>query len=456
MVGSILDSASRESKIAAAGVGSAWLQFGAALVFSFFRYRLLFAYVPQQDLGLSIMLTTALSVLFIFDTTMSPGVTTEVGRSWNETLPGEVISSLRYVYKRAFLLFVVVSVVAIPVVLFFAKDFRSYWLVVALWGMFSARAALGFFAGAKSHVLTGIGKYYVGKTAQLAGEATGVLILFVGLRSGLSLIAVGIAAVAEGLMIWNVAAWFFAKYVNGNVVEHPNPEIVSRLKATSLATLGSTIGLLLTFNTDNFFLARYIGLGIVANYSIAYRLAFMIPTFCNPFYNAIYPRFVNALQDSDRQGVRKFFSMIRLNHFLATALALGIIFLGKRVIDLWVGPGHYIGMTVLGIFVAMFVFDNISYPQAYTLLTKNKTRILMYMSLASGLLNLGLTFYLAPRYGAVGVAGGTFIAQLATHNLLLPFLSVRNLNYGAWEYFRLTVLPVACIWLIFAAIWIVR
>jgi len=342
------------------------------------------------------------------------------------------------------------------VIILFAKEFRSYWLIVALWGMFATRAGLGFFAGGKSHVLTGTGKYYVGKTAQLAGEGTGLLVLFIGLRSGLSLIAVGIAAVVEGIMIWNVATWFFKKHIPGDVLESPDPEIVRRLKATSLATLGSTVGLLMTFNTDNFFLAHYVGLGIVANYSIAYRLAFMIPTFCNPFYNAIYPRFVNALKDSDHQGVRKFFGMIRLNHFLAAGLAIGIILFGKRVIDLWVGPGHYIGTAVVGIFVAMFVLDNISYPHGYTLLTKNKTTILMYMSLASGVLNLVVTVFLARAYGAVGIAAGTLVAQVATHNLLLPFLSVRNLNYGILEYLRLTVLPVACVWLIFGVIWIVR
>lgn len=456
VLSSILSRTDTESKHFVLGIGSAWLQFGGSVLVSFLRYALLFAYVPKQDLGLAILLMSAVNFLYIFDSTLGPGITTEVGRAWDGNLTGQVISSCRYIYKKVSVIFVVTGIAALPVILFFAKDYQNHLVLLALWTMFSLRAGLGLYAGSKSHVLTGTGWYYAGKTAQMAGDVTGLAVLFVCLRANLSVLAIGIAAVSEGFALWTVASWFFKKRVVIDLDEPPDRETVQRIKSNSLAILGNSVGVFLIYNTDNFFLARYVGLSTVADYGIAYKLAFMIPTLCNPFYTAVYPRFVNSLRDSNREGIRKFFELVRLNHLLATALSLGIIFLGRYAIDFWVGPGHYIGIAVLGILVATFMLDNIHYPHGYTFLSKNRPKVLMYAALSSGLLNLAFTAYLAPRYGAMGVAAGTLLAQLVCTNLLIPVLSLAELNYAFPEYAYRTLLPIASIWAIPAVYWIFR
>jgi O-antigen/teichoic acid export membrane protein len=445
-----------ESKMVALGLGSAWVQFGSSAIISFLRYALLFAYVPQQDLGLALLLMGAVNFLYVFDSALAPAITTEVGRAWTGKLPDQVMSSFRHLYRRAFAIFIPVSIAAFPAVLLFTHDYKNYRLLLALWTMFIVRAALGIYVGSRAHVLTGTGWYFVGRATQVVGEATALAVLFGCLHAGLAVYAIGIAAVADGLASSIFVSWFFKKRVTVRAGIPPDPEIMRRLTANCFAIFGNFIGAFMIFNTDNFFLARFVGLGVVADYSIAYKLAWMIPTLCTPLYNSVYPKYVNSLKDSKRDGIREFFGVVRLNHFLATGIALGIIFLGKYAVDFCVGPGHYIGLGVLGIMVATFMLDNLHYPHHYTFLCKNRTKVLMYTALTAGTLNLAFTAYLAPRYGAAGVAAGTFLAQLASTNWVLPVLSLGALNYRIPEYFYRVVLPVLSIWMLPAAYLVFR
>src|SRR6185369_12980208 len=335
--------AGESSRLVAIGLGSAWLQFGSGLVVSFLRYALLFKYVPKQDLGLGILLMSAVTFLGIFDAAMGPGIATEVGAAWKESLPGEVISSCRYLYRKGFLIFVAVSIGILPIAMYAAKDYPNRTLIVTLFALFATRAGLAFFSGSKTHILTGTGWYYAGRSAQMVTDIVGLAALFVLLNARLGVMAIGIGAVVEGLLLWLVVSWFFSKRIGQTSNASPNPEIVERLKANSLSMLGNSVGVFLIYNTDAFFLARYVGVGTVADYNIAYKLAVMISTVCNPFYNAIYPRYVNSLKDPNRKGIGEFFGAVRFNHILASIMSIGILFLGKTVIDFWVGPGHYIG-----------------------------------------------------------------------------------------------------------------
>jgi O-antigen/teichoic acid export membrane protein len=444
------------SRLVAIGLGSAWLQFGSGLIVSFLRYALLFKYVPKQDLGLGILLMTAVTFLGILDAAIGPGIATEVGYAWKDRLPGEVVSSCRYLYRKAFGIFIVLSVGILPLVMYSAKDYPNRILIVSLFVLFATRSGLAFFSGSKTHILTGTGWYYAGRTAQTATDLVGLAALFLLLRARLGVIAIGIGAVVEGLILWLVVSWFFSKRFGTTFIEAPNPEIVQRLKASSISMLGNSIGVVLIYNTDAFFLARYVGLGTVADYNIAYKLALTTTTVCIPFYNAIYPRFVTALRDSDRKEIRSFFALVRLNHILASGLSIAILLLGKRLIDLWVGPGHYIGTFVLGILVVTYMLDNIHFPHGYTFLSRGRSSILMYSALCAGVLNLAFTAYLAPRFGAPGIAAGTFLAQLVCTNIALPFLSLRELRYSFLDYAYTALLPSAAIWILPAGYWIFR
>jgi O-antigen/teichoic acid export membrane protein len=102
------------------------------------------------------------------------------------------------------------------------------------------------------------------------------------------------------------------------------------------------------------------------------------------------------------------------------------------------------------------MLDNIHYPHGYTFLSKGRSQILMYSALSAGILNLALTAYLAPRYGAAGVAAGTLLAQLICTSIVIPILSLRELQYGALEYVYTALLPAAVIWAMPLAYYLLR
>src|SRR5262249_43174855 len=160
-------------------------------------------------------------------------------------IAGEVVSSCRHLYRKSLPLFVLVSAAILPAVVFFARDFGHYSLLIALWVMFAIRAGLGIFSNGKFHILTGAGWYHAGKTAQVVAELGGLPILFLALRAGLGVVAIAITAVVEGVVLWYTSTWFLRRRIPTMVAKPPDQQIVKRLQASALALLGNTIGVFL-------------------------------------------------------------------------------------------------------------------------------------------------------------------------------------------------------------------
>lgn len=115
----------------------------------------------------------------------------------------------------------------------------------------------------------------------------------------------------------------------------------ARLGGFSFALQIISVGLLLQFQLDKVLFGRWVGLASVAEYELAYRVAFGVWTVPALLLPPLLPAVAHLHAAGDRDGV---IALLRraTRYVLAVALpiAAGIVALSPAVFAAWLGPGH--------------------------------------------------------------------------------------------------------------------
>lgn len=132
----------------------------------------------------------------------------------------------------------------------------------------------------------------------------------------------------------------------------------------------------------------------------------------------------------------------RIVELCATVLGVGMVLMAtlaafnRPFVTLWVGARHYDGGALsLATAASLVVFSFICFF-SWLLDTQGDTRRRMWVSSIGSGINLGLSWWLARRWGPAGVAFGTLAAYLATDAWFLPYLAVRLYGVPARELVR--------------------
>jgi O-antigen/teichoic acid export membrane protein len=141
-----------------------------------------------------------------------------------------------------------------------------------------------------------------------------------------------------------------------------------------------------------------------------------------------------------RRSVR--FALIVMACGIACLLAVG-----RELMDVWLGPGHFVGYAVLGVFCLM-LFLEAQHTAVAAASRSTEDEVFVWWAMGAGALNLVLTWWLIKPFGLLGVALGTMIAQMVTNNWYAVYRGLSRLRLSASSYLRSVVAPVA---LVFAA-----
>jgi len=109
---------------------------------------------------------------------------------------------------------------------------------------------------------------------------------------------------------------------------------------------------------------------------------------------------------------------------------------------LWLGEGQFVGYPVLIIFVAMLTLETQHVIVAFGS-RATEDEAFVPVAIASSLLNLLLVWLLIQRVGLLGVALGTFLAQLCTSNWYVVYRGLRRLRMSLVAHVQQVVVPLA-------------
>lgn len=177
--------------------------------------------------------------------------------------------------------------------------------------------------------------------------------------------------------------------------------------------LGVSITMAATyFYIDTIMLRPMRGEVAVAHYSAAYRLmsfVLMVPVL---FSQVVFP-VLTRLWAAGSDAVNPFFQ--RVTRFL-TALAVmfpAALWLVRRDVMALIYPEEFaVGALSLGILSLAIIPIFLAYPHIHLLLAAGHQRLMMRISFAGAVLNIGLNLVVIPRFGIEGAAATTVATEL--------------------------------------------
>lgn len=206
----------------------------------------------------------------------------------------------------------------------------------------------------------------------------------------------------------------------------------SRLLHTGLMYFLLQLSLTIGMQTDNVVIAQILGAKSVADYAVPARLFNILIALSSMVTGTFWPAYTEAFARSEGAWVRRAF--LRVTTVLLGANLLGatvLILFGNRILAFWIGREF---QTSTGLFAALGAMSVISSFVGSTSVLLNglsKFRAQVIFGLLMAGLNLPLSIFFVRRYGIVGAALGTIIAQTLVQVIPMTILvrdSLRDIS----------------------------
>lgn len=200
-------------------------------------------------------------------------------------------------------------------------------------------------------------------------------------------------------------------------------------------------------NTDQVILGNVSGTIAISIYAVATRISQINTNFSTTISGLFFPRINKTLEenDGDEKVSNIFLKVSRIQLYIMALLMFGIIVFGKQFIVLWVGEDYVSAYYIILLLIIPAIIPltqniGISILQAKN---KHKFRSVVYIFIA--ILNIIISIPLAKKYGGVGAAVGTMIANVIGQITIMNFYYWKKIHIDIpsyWKRFILYVLPL--------------
>ena len=422
----------------------------------------LFAQLDKEELGVWMLLGQTWMVMGILDLGLTPTITRKIALAKGKTgsdpntpindLTRREIADLVESGKRLYRwLSICGFVTSFSIGFFYLRQMPLATLNVGVawiaWGILCLAQALGIWASIWTSLLQGMG--YVGWEAILASLVSSLVLLtqLVALFLGGGLVALASIA-AIGALSQRYLILGFARKRRPELFALKgswSPATVRSMVPSALRSWATSLGTVLVMSTDQYFIAATDGLKDVPAYRAAYLLLYNLSCMSTAMAGASAVFVSHLWQSSEIEQIhRVVFRNLRFGLGVMAAGGACILVLGDRLFVVWLGAGNFIGYPCLILFFALLIFES----QSFIITTSSRAtedEAYAISSMAGGALKLALAWILAPRYGVVGIAASTLLAQFCTNHWYMVYTGMRRLQISLRTYFFDVIVPVICL-----------
>jgi len=432
----------------------------------------LFHHLGKEELGVWLLLAQSSALLFILDFGFSFVLTRRIalakgksGSDPNAPLNEESrreIADLVEIGRRLFLGLAVLTFLVSSISGFFYLS-HLHLTTVRLpvvwlsWAVLCLSQALGVWGLTWNCLLDGVG--YVGWDALLSSTMLTLILLaqIAALFLGGGLVTLATIA---------AAGWFLQRCILRRFARARRPELFELrgrfdratalgLISPSLRAWATTLGSLLILNTDQFFIASFGDVTNLPAYRAAYLVLFNLYVLSVTVSGASAVFISHLWQAGELAEIRRIIVRnMRLGLGLMAAGGACVLLLGPRLFDVWLGPNNFIGYPILASFFVLLFLEVQSC--GVTLCSRaTEDEAFAFCSLSGAALKIALAAILGARFGLIGIAGSTLIAQLATNHWYMVYRGLGRLRVGLRSYGTDVLLPVTLLFVLVAlAVWV--
>jgi O-antigen/teichoic acid export membrane protein len=400
------------------------------------QLKLLVSFLPVQIAGIWILFLSLAAYATLLDLGLSPTLAREIALiSGNEWGAPESRRQLADVIKTSSVLFLILGTSAFLIGLF-GGSALLYKLgypssMIRVWILVSIGTGLNVLGNAPFAVLFGLGQVSKEKLVRSVALLCGLACMALSLFLGFGIVGLALCWIAQGIGA-RILGWFvlrrFSPQLFLGVVGRAGWNLVKRIGIPSLKTAVVQLGAVLILQTDNLVIAWILGSSVIPKYEAVAKIAAMIMTLGTVGVTASTPYVSRAFRMHRHDEVKLLLS--RNLRFIMPGILVLILFFAVNandVIALWLGPGMYVGNAVLWTLLLMVTLEVHHVIYASALMATGEIAF-VWSAVTAGVLNLGLSFFLASRLGLWGVALGTLVAQLLTNNWYAPYVTLKCLG----------------------------
>lgn len=227
---------------------------------------------------------------------------------------------------------------------------------------------------------------------------------------------------------------------------HCKADTAKMLFSYSSITFISQIADQMRFNLDSLVITAFINLNAVTHYKIASELMHYFISFMISFMGVFQPVFSRLDGENKQAAIHStFFFATKLSIYISAFMAFGLICWGNSFIIRWVGPEYQDAFPCLVLLVAGGVCALSQMPTVNLLYGISKHRFFALFNSLEAICNLLLSILLAPKYGIVGVAFGTFLPMVIVKLAIQPVYVCRTCSISYKAYLAHCAKAICCV-----------
>jgi O-antigen/teichoic acid export membrane protein len=419
---------------------------------AFVQLRLVIDFLPRSIAGIWLLFLSLGAYIAFFDLGISPTLSREIsfilgGNSEepsNQRQIADLLATCFRVFQVVAAVVFIIGLIAGMAFLWSIVPTDSIKEISIAWAVFMLGASINIIGGAAYASLYGLGDVATERISRALSQLLGLGLSYLSLYLGFGLIGLAASWVIQNLLSRAVSAYILYQ-------RHPwlrqekgqaQRTIVKKIAGSSLKWAATGLGAILILQTDNVIIAATLGSSAIPSYEAVAKIAMTLMTLSLYIVTSSSPFLSKAYASGDHNIVNEMLLRnVRLSMSAIVFLVSFMAAFGEQVINLWLGPGNFVGFPVLWTLLLMVLLE--THHVALATATMATGRIaFVWAAIGAGVLNILLTLVLVRYWGLWGVALGTMIAQILTNNWYAPYVALKHFKIPFRDYMINVLNPI--------------
>lgn len=410
--------------------------------------------IGQSQYGLY-TLATSLITLFLVDFGLSSATARYVSRYHAEGCEEKVNSFLGAIYQLYLIIDALIFIALI--IVYFCTDviyknltpdeLRQFKVVYIIAASFSI---INFPFTTLNGILTSYELFIQQKLADLLQRALTILLVVMALLNDMGLYALVAANAVAGLAMIVFRLLMIRKHTNIKVIfQRFDKVLLKELFGFSIWITIASLAQRLIFNITPSILGIVASSSAIAVFGIVTTIEGYTFTITNAINGMFMPKISRIVVGGDQENSLQplLLRVGRFQYALNGLIVAGFLVVGREFILLWMGKNFLDAyMGILLVLLPGLLYNSLQIGHT-TIIVQNRVRITAIVNVVTGMINIGLSFFLSKRWGVFGASLSIFTAYVF-RSLALMVIYNRTLELDIPSFCRQCYLKFAPVILI--------
>lgn len=389
--------------------------------------------IGQSQYGLY-TLASSLITLFLVDFGLSSATARYISRYKAQNDEESINNFLGTIYQL-YLILDAVILTALIVIYFFTdqiyktlapEELQQFKVVYGIAAIYSV---ISFPFVTLNGVLTAHELFIQQKMADLIQRALTIFLVIIALINGMGLYALVMANAFSGIGTIALKLLMIRRRTNIHVRFHQfDKTMLKELFGFSIWITIASLAQRLIFNITPSILGMMASSSAIAVFGIVATIEGYTYTITNAINGMFMPKISRIVVGGDQEtSLQSLLLRVgRYQYALNGLIVVGFFSIGREFILLWMGANYLKAYAGVLLVLIPGLFYNALQIGHTTVIVQNKVKITALVSVASGLINVTLSYFLSKRWGVFGASLSIFVAYMFRAMALMLFYN-RNL-----------------------------